>query len=76
MNFRTRRACSGCSTYVSSGGIPSCNARAWANIVHGIAKCKLRRGIFSEVSRLFAAVGTAAVGSRLRDFNPQELANT
>ena len=56
--------------------IPSCNARAWANIVHGIAKCKLRRGLFSEVSRLFTAVGEAAVGSRLRDFKPQELANT
>ena len=43
---------------------------------HGVAKCRLQQGLRHKVHQLFAAVAQAAVSRRLRDFNPQNLANT
>jgi hypothetical protein len=53
----------------------SCGARELSNIAHGLAKCRLV-GLDVETGALFAAVAEAAVRSGLRDFNPQNLANT
>ena len=55
--------------------VGSCGARELANIAHGLAKCKLV-GLDGEAGALFAAVAEAAVRGGLRDFNPQDLANT
>jgi len=51
----------------------SCNARALANIAHGVAKCGLRSRV---VRPLYAAVAEAAVRGGLAGFTPQNLANT
>ena len=55
--------------------VGSCGARELANIAHGLAKCRLV-GLDGKAGALFAAVAEAAVRGGLRDFNPQDLANT
>eukprot|EP00966_Prymnesium_polylepis_P165969 3836455-Prymnesium_polylepis.1 len=51
----------------------ACGARERARIVHGIAKCKLRKGLLSEVTLLFSAVAEACQSSGPRGFKPQDL---
>ena len=55
--------------------VDSCGARELSNIAHGLAKCRLV-GLDVEAGALFTAVAEAAVRGGLRDFKPQELANT
>ena len=50
--------------------VPACEARNMSTTVHGVAKSRV-----SGTRGLFAAVAAAAV-PRVRDFNPQNLANT